>query len=159
MASVEEKAKLVKFVHETGSIVAAQRRFRLQFNRVPPHRHSIRKWVKQFSEIGDVKNKKSPGRPRIPDETVDAIRTAMLFSPHTSVRRLALQLQIPSSTAHKILHSKLKFRAYKFQVVQHLQVADYDARIRVILKNESWKSIMANLPFGSTSFKTITVKK
>ena len=53
----------------------------------------------------------------------------MLFSPHTSVRRLALQLQIPSSTAHKILHSKLKFRAYKIQVVQHLQVADYAARM------------------------------
>src|SRR5690349_12313492 len=43
--------------------------------------------------------------------------------PHTSVRRLALQLQIPPSTVHKILHSKLKFRAYKIQVVQHLQNA------------------------------------
>src|SRR5206468_766112 len=129
MASVEERAKLVKFVHESGSIVAAQRRFRLEFNRSPPHRNSIRKWVKQFSEIGDVKNKKSPGRPRIPDQTVDNVRTAMLFSPHTSVRRLALQLHILPSTAHKILHSKLKFRAYKIQVVQHLQVADYTARM------------------------------
>ena len=127
MASVEEKAKLVKYVHESGSIVAAQRRFRLEFNRAPPHRNLIRKWVKQFSEIGDVKNKKSPGRPKIPDQIVDNVRTAMLFSPHTSVRRLALQLQIPPSTVHKILHSKLKFRAYKIQVVQHLQVADYAA--------------------------------
>jgi hypothetical protein len=129
MASVEEKAKLVKYVHESGSIVAAQRRFRLEFNRAPPHRNLIRKWVKQFSEIGDVKNKKSPGRPKIPDQIVDNVRTAMLFSPHTSVRRLALQLQIPPSTVHKILHSKLKFRAYKIQVVQHLQVADYAARM------------------------------
>ena len=118
MASVQEKAELVKFVHECGSIVAAQRRYRLEFNRAPPHRNSIRRWVKQFSESGDVKKKKSPGRPRIPDQTVNDVRTAMLLSPNTSVRRLSLQLQIPLSTAHKILHSKLKFRAYKIQVVQ-----------------------------------------
>jgi Helix-turn-helix domain (DUF4817) len=101
MASVKEKAKLVKFVHESRSIVAAQRKFRLEFNRAPPHRNLIRKWVKQFSEIGDVKNKKSPGRPWIPDQTVDNVRTVMLFSPHTSVRRLALQLEIPPLTVHK----------------------------------------------------------
>src|SRR5277367_1056492 len=100
MESVEEKAKLVKFVHQSGSIVAAQRRFRLEFNRAPPHRNLIRKWVRQFSEIGDVKNKKSCSRPRIPDQTMDNVHTAMLFSPHTSVRRLALQLQIPPLTAH-----------------------------------------------------------
>ena len=92
LTSVEKKAKLVKFVHEPVSIVAAQRKFRLEFNRAPPHRNLIRKWVKEFSEIDDVKNKKSPGRPRIPDQTVDNVGTAML-SPHTSVRRLALQLQ------------------------------------------------------------------
>ena len=57
MASVQEKAELVKFVHECGSIVAAQRRYRLEFNRAPPHRNSIRRWVKQFSESGDVKKK------------------------------------------------------------------------------------------------------
>ena len=87
MASVEEKTTLVKFVHESGSIVAAQQRFRLKFNQAPPHRNLIRKWVKEFTEIGDIKNKKSPGRPRIPDQTVDNVRTAMLLSPHTSVRR------------------------------------------------------------------------
>jgi transposase len=83
MASVQEKAELVKFVHECGSIVAAQRRYRLEFNRAPPHRNSIRRWVKQFSESGDVKKKKSPGRPRVSDQTVDDVRTAMLLSPHT----------------------------------------------------------------------------
>jgi molybdenum-dependent DNA-binding transcriptional regulator ModE len=60
LQDVTEKVKLVKFVHESGSIVAAQRKFRLEFNRASPHRNLIRKWVKQFSEIGDVKNKKSP---------------------------------------------------------------------------------------------------
>jgi hypothetical protein len=82
MATVEDKAKLVKFVHETGSIVAAQRRFRREFGRAPPHRNSIKKWVKQFS--GDVKNKKSPGRPKIFDQSVDNVRTAATQSTHLS---------------------------------------------------------------------------
>ena len=70
MTTVLDKAKLVKFVHETKSIVAAQRKFRREFNRAPSHMNSIRKWVKQFSEVGDVKNKKS-NRPMIPDQNVD----------------------------------------------------------------------------------------
>lgn len=152
MASVAEKAKIVKYVHESGSIVSAQRKFRLEFNRAPPHRHSIRKWVTQFSETGDVKNKKSPGRPRITDQTVDNVRTAMLLSPHTSVRRLSLQLDIPRSTVHDILHKKLKFRAYKIQVVQHLQVTDYAARIdgcNALIQNiDNDNRFLANIIFS-----------
>ena len=65
MAAVEDKAKLVKFLHETESIMAAQRRYRHKFNKSLPDRNLIRKWVKQFSEVGDVKKRKSPGRPKI----------------------------------------------------------------------------------------------
>jgi hypothetical protein len=152
MATVEDKANLVKFVHEARSIVAAQRKFRREFNRAPPHRNSIRKWVKQFSEVGDVKKKKSPGRPKIPDQRVDAVRTAMLVSPHTSVRRLSLQLQIPKSTTHKILHDNLKFRAYKIQVVQHLQDGDYAARMdacNALIQNiDNDNRFLANIIFS-----------
>ena len=58
MAAVEDRAKLVKFVHETGSIITAQKRYRRGFNKFPPHRNLIRKWVKQFSEVGDVKEER-----------------------------------------------------------------------------------------------------
>ena len=63
MAAVEVKSKLVKFVHETGSIVTAQRRYKREFNKSSSHRNLIRKWVKQFNEVGDVKKRKSPGKP------------------------------------------------------------------------------------------------
>ena len=121
MAAIANKAKLVRFVHETGSIIAAQRRYRRECNKSPPHRNSIRKWVKQFSEVGDVKNRKSPGRPNVSNQRVDDVRAAVLLSPHTSIRRLSLQLQIPLSTVHEILHQRLKFPSYRIQVVQHLQ--------------------------------------
>ena len=58
MAAVEDKAKLVKFFHYTKSIITAQRRCRRKFNKSPPHRNLIRKWVKQFSKVGDVKERR-----------------------------------------------------------------------------------------------------
>ena len=65
MAAVEDKAKLVKFLHETESIITAQRRYRRKFNKSLPDRNLIRKWVKQFSEVGDLKKRKSLGRPKV----------------------------------------------------------------------------------------------
>ena len=58
MAAVEDKAKLVKFRDETESIITAQRRYRRKFNKSSPDRNLIRKWVKQFSEVGDVKKER-----------------------------------------------------------------------------------------------------
>ena len=152
MAAVEVKSKLVKFVHETGSIVTAQRRYRREFNKSPPHRNLIRKWVKQFNEVGDVKKRKSPGKPTVSNQRVDDVRVAMLLSPHTSVRRLSLQLQIPKSTVHDILRKRLKFRSYKIQVVQRLRAKDYTARVdgcSVLIENiDSDNHFLSNLIFS-----------
>jgi len=152
MVSVADKAKLVQFVHETGSIITAQRRFKREFNKPPPNRKSIRRWVKQFREVGDVKKRKSPGRRTVSNHRVEDVREAMLLSPHTSVRRLSLQLEIPRSTVHKILHESLGFRSYKIQVVQHLQAKDYTARVdgcnALIEKIDSDDHFLSNLIFS-----------
>ena len=152
MTIVAEKAKLVQFCHESGSIVSAQRRFRHEFNKTPPHRNLIRAWVRRFSEEGDVKKRKSPGRPKVADQLVNDVRTAMVLSPHTSIRRLSLQLQIPKATVHKILHKQLKFRAYKIQIVQHLQDDDYTARVDgcnlLIEKIDNDNRFLSNLIFS-----------
>ena len=152
MATVVEKAKLVQFFHESGSVVSAQRRFRREFNRSPPHRNLIRGWVRRFSEEGDIKKRKSTGRPKVADQVVNDVHTAMILSPHTSIRRLSLQLQIPSTTVHRILHQHLKFRAYKIQVVQHLQDDDYSARVDscnlLIDKIDNGNRFLSNLIFS-----------
>ena len=153
MATVVEKAKLVQFFHESGSVVSAQRRFRREFNRSPPHRNLIRGWVRRFSEEGDIKKRKSTGRPKVADQVVNDVHTTMILSPHTSIRRLSLQLQIPSTTVHKILHQHLKFRAYKIQVVQHLQDDDYSARVDgcnlLIDKIDNGNRFLSNLIFSA----------
>ena len=152
MTTVAEKAKLVQFYHESGSIVSAQRRFRHEFNKTPPHRNLIRAWVRRFSEEGDVKKRKSPGRLKVADQLVNDVHTAIVLSPHTSIRRLFLQLQITKSTVHKILHKQLKFRAYKIQIVQHLQDDDYTARVDgcnlLIEKIDNDNRFLSNLIFS-----------
>ena len=100
MAAVTDKSKLVQFVLETGSIITAQRRSRCEFNKSPPHRNLIRKWVKQFSEVGDVKKRKSPGRPKVSNQRVDDVRAAMLLS-HTFVYQ-------------KVISTVCKFRSPQF---------------------------------------------
>ena len=59
MAAVEDKAKLVKFLHETESIITAYRRYRRKFNKSSPDRNLIRKWVQQFSKVVMLKKKES----------------------------------------------------------------------------------------------------
>ena len=56
---------MVKFLLETESIITVQRRYKRKFNKSPPERNLIRKWVKQFIEVGDVKKRKSPGKPKV----------------------------------------------------------------------------------------------
>ena len=56
---------MVKFLLETESIITVQRRYKRKFNKSPPNRNLIRKWVQQFSEVGDVKKRKSPGKTKV----------------------------------------------------------------------------------------------
>ena len=109
MSSPNEKAKIVQFVHESGSIIAAQRRFRLEMNKPAPERHSIRRWVNQFQTTGTVLKGKSTGRPKKSLERMNVVRDAFTKSPKKSIRRGEAELGIPRSSVHRILHSELKF--------------------------------------------------
>ena len=117
MVAISYQGNLVLFVYEIGSIITAQRRHRREFNKSLLHKNLITNLLKQFSIVGNFKKRKSPERLRILI-SVDDVREAMLLSPHTTVRRLSLQLQIVLSTFHGILHQRLKFRSYKIQIEQ-----------------------------------------
>ena len=74
MSYLNEKAKIVQFVHESGSIVAAQRRFLIEMNNPAPERHSTGRWVNQFQTTGTVLKGKSTGRPKKSLERVNVVR-------------------------------------------------------------------------------------
>lgn len=109
MSTIQEKAKIVRLVHECGSIAKAQRRFVLEQNKPAPHRHSIRRWVKQFEETGSVTKKKSSGRPRRSVERAKIIREAFHNCSKMSIRTASLELNIPKSSIHRILREELRY--------------------------------------------------
>ncbi|PSN40851.1 hypothetical protein C0J52_19540 [Blattella germanica] len=103
MWTPQQKVKCVLWLAELKSVTRDRRRFRLEFNVDPPTSKSIL---------------------QINEETVDRVRTAFTRSPKKSIRRGSHQLQIPKSTVHDILHKRLKLRAYKLQLLHHIQPND-----------------------------------
>ena len=67
MASIEEKVNCVLWLAELKSTVAVQRKFRIEYNKEPPHRNTIAKWMKKFKETGSVHDKPRSGRPCVSD--------------------------------------------------------------------------------------------
>jgi transposase len=74
MLTVEEKAKIIKFVYECGSIIQAQRRFYREMKKKAPERHSILRWVRQFEKSGAILKSKSSGRPKMNQEKINEVR-------------------------------------------------------------------------------------
>ena len=121
MLTVEEKAKIVKFVYECGSIIKAQRRFYREMKEPAPERHSILRWVRQFEKSGTIvksKSNKSCGRPKLDHEKINEVHELFLIDPKASIRRASCELFISRSSVHRILHNELKLKAYKVQMVQ-----------------------------------------
>lgn len=109
MSTTQDKAKIVRLVHECGSIAKAQKCFTLELNKPAPHRHSIRRWVKQFEETGSVMKKKSSGRPRRSIERAKIIKEAFHNCSKMSIRTASLELNIPKSSIHRILREELSY--------------------------------------------------
>lgn len=129
MPSSEEKVNCVLRLAGLKSTVAGQRKFRIGYNKEPPHRNTIAKWMKQFKETGSVHDKPRSGRPCISDESVASIEKSFTASPRKSARRASLELRLPKSSVHNILQAKLHMKAYKIQLHQQLLEEDYYARL------------------------------
>ena len=69
--------------------------------------HAIRAWNKKFMETGTVFDKGRSGRPRTSNENIDRVRQSFLRSPTKYIRTAAMELQLPRSTVHKVLHKNL----------------------------------------------------
>jgi transposase len=124
----QEKAQCVEWFIETKSNTQVKRRFRTTYHKTPPSIPLIRAWYKQFQETGSVLHKKGTGCPRVSDENVERIYRIFVRSQRLSTRAAARELQMPHSTAHRVLRKHLRLRAYKLQVVQAITTDDRVAR-------------------------------
>ena len=135
MATVQEQVQCVLWLAELQSVTSVQRRFRNRYGRQPPTRKSIRFWDNKLRTTGSLLRVKSPGKLRTSEEKVNRIRETFQRSPRKSIRAASLQLQIPRSTVHDVLHKRLRLRAYKIQMVHAIKPNDKVARMNFATKN------------------------
>jgi hypothetical protein len=115
---------------ETHSATTVQRLYRNMYRKVPPTRKNVYAWRKQIEVTGCLCKGKSPERPRVADDTVEAIRRSYMLSPSKSRNRASRESGIPLPTVWKILCKRLKMRPYKIQRLQALQECDKKKRVR-----------------------------
>ena len=84
---MQHKIFCVREFIKTESATAVQRAFRLRFNIQPPTMKSIRRWNRQFEQIGCLCKGKSSGRPRASEANVRRIQESFERSPCKSTRR------------------------------------------------------------------------
>ena len=72
-------------------------------------------------ETGTLLHKPRSGRPRTCEEDNKRIHQSFSRSPRKSIRTAFVELQVPKSTIHKVLHKKLRLYAYKIQLLQALK--------------------------------------
>ncbi|PSN42225.1 hypothetical protein C0J52_18491 [Blattella germanica] len=122
--SLEHRVAAVRFMHETGSVVATQRRFRIHFN-VPRHggipsRKTILQWVSKLENSGSLLDvKHGPPKTITTPENEARARQAFERSPHRSAHKQARVLCLSRRSLGRILIN-LKFHPYKIQVTQKL---------------------------------------
>jgi predicted patatin/cPLA2 family phospholipase len=79
MAAIQEKAMCILWFFETKFVIKTQRRYRSQYRKDPPSDNAIRRWLKQFQEIGSVLHRKGVGKPSTSQEDVARIQEVWTF--------------------------------------------------------------------------------
>jgi hypothetical protein len=103
---------------ETYTAIKMQRRYRIQYRKIPPSDNIIRRWLKQPQETGSVLRRKGAERTNTSQEDADRIQEEFSRSPQNLTRRDSLQLDIPQTTLWMVVHNRLHLHAYKVQSVQ-----------------------------------------
>jgi hypothetical protein len=120
MSTPQEQVQCVLWQAQLQSLSAVQRRFRTQYGRRLA-RESIRFWDNKLRTAVSLLHIKSPGKTRTSEGNANHIREALQRSPRKSVRADSLQLQIPRSSVHDVLHKGLRLRPYKIQIIRALK--------------------------------------
>jgi transposase len=118
MATQVEKASCVIWFIETDSASTVHSLYGNARRKIPPTRKIIYAWRKQLEETGCLCKGKSPGRPRVADDTVEAVRRSYMISSSKLTNCASRELDITQPTVWKILRKRLKTRPYKIQLLQ-----------------------------------------
>nr|XP_022920706.1 uncharacterized protein LOC111429121 [Onthophagus taurus] len=126
------RIEIIKIHYKNGEILAETVRKTRTFlgRREAPCRTAIQKLVEKFELLGqvsDVKNKTRARRSRTA-ENIAAVAESVEENPGLSIPRRSLELGIPQTSLHRILHKDLGLKAYKLQLTQELKPSDHQQR-------------------------------
>ena len=130
--TLQQRIEIIKIHYKNGENLAVTVRKTKAFlgRREAPCRTAIQKLVEKFELLGqvsDVKNKTRARRSRT-TENIAAVAQSVEENPGLSIPRRSLELGIPQTSLHRILHKDLGLKAYKVQLTQELKPADHQQR-------------------------------
>jgi hypothetical protein len=106
---LKSKRRSVVWFIETHSATTVQRLYRNTHQKFPPTRKSIYARRKRFEETGCLCKGKSPGKPRVADDTTEAVRRSYMRSPSRSTNCASRELDTPQPTVRKILRKRKRW--------------------------------------------------
>ena len=104
------------------------RNFFTAYQRTPPTRPSILRWIRKFELPGNVENKNASGRHPVSQQTIQTVLKYFKSNPSRSLTRVALDLHLPRSTIYYVLRRKIHMLPYKIRLVQQLSQQDLTER-------------------------------
>ena len=113
--TIEQRVKVIEAYYENGrsnrNAFRALRDFFGQHNR--PTESAIGKIVRKFKQTGSVADMKTPLRARLrrSAENIAAVRENVAEDPDTSIRHRAQELNLSTTTLHRILTKDLSLHA------------------------------------------------
>src|ERR1700712_2636076 len=130
--TLQQRIEIIKIHYKNGENLAVTVRKTRTFlgDRDSPCRTAIRKLVRKFELLGqvtDVKNKTRARRSRTV-ENIAVVAESVEKSPNLSIPRRSLELDIPKTSLHRILHKDLGLKAYTVQLTQEFKPADHQQR-------------------------------
>lgn len=130
--TLQQRIEIIKIHYKYGENFAVTfRRTKALFGRrVAPSRPAIVKLVEKFELLGQVSDVKKRTRARRSrtDENIAVVAHSVEENPDLSISRRSLELGIPRTTLHRILHKDLGLKAYKVQLTQQLMPTDHQQR-------------------------------
>lgn len=130
--TLQQRIEIVKIHYKNGEnfAVTVRKTKALFGRREAPSRPAIVKLVEKFELLGqvsDVKNRNRVRRSRT-TENIAAVARSVEENPGLSIPRRSLELDIPQTTLHRILHKDLSLKAFKVQLTQELKPVDHHKR-------------------------------
>lgn len=128
---------MVLWYTTSGSFKKVRTKCRAAFNRKPPSRPTIIKWVTRFAQDGNMTNK-APNRVETSPKRREqqAVLDAFDAQPHLSIRRAARQLNLSRGFEWRVLRRRLY--PFKAQLLHELKPEDYARRVQFCKDELAW---------------------